>query len=124
MVAASKTPAREIAELISKINGNKKNSLEKEAQLSTRRAGDKIEITPTCVYTLLHKGELMATIHTGSKIAVFYHRQHYFYRRDFEARLKPLVDYLFNNKYTLMSQKEYEERFAPAPKNPAKNANN
>jgi hypothetical protein len=71
---------------------------------------NKVDVSYTPEYNMYLKGKLMLTIYIPSKIAVFYHPQHYIHERDFEARLKPLVDPLFKNRYTLMSYEEYEER--------------
>jgi hypothetical protein len=116
MVAASKKPVSELVDIIGQINriqgGGKSNirGATKRNHLDAKILRDNVNIVPTERYTLLNNGELMATIYTGSKIAVFYHPAHYVYKKDFEDRLKPLVDYLFRKRYVLMSEEEYEER--------------
>jgi hypothetical protein len=132
MVAASKKPVSELVEVIRQINwiqsrpGRAAEEEELEAEKRNRHKTQRnhldtkvsrnavdVDIIPTERYTLCNQGERMATIHTESKIAVFYHPAHYVYKKNFDDKLKPLVDYLFREGYTLMSQGEYEERTKP-----------
>ena len=113
MVAAAKKPVTRV-----------RDALKQLRNLEFVVTKTKVNVKYTLEYHKDLEGELMLTIYPASKIAVFYHPQHYVHGRHFETRLKPLIDYLFRKKYTLMSQEEYKKRFAPVPKGAAKTANN